>query len=111
MSNTLGPRGWYSYTSDGGEIYAILTDVDLATAGNLTAATGAAPQLPRRFKPRVLLCEATISGRKVRKEIVVQANNGAYASDLGGTVTVAGTTFSITGRRGEKVSFPSYAVA
>lgn len=109
MANTLGSRGWYIYTSDGGTSYAILTDDDLATAAGLLPATGALPQLPRRFKTRVLLCEAEVEGSKVRKELTVQANNARYAAEVGGSITIDGTQFVVTGRRGEKMSFPNFS--
>lgn len=106
--NTLGPRGYYTYTSDSGVNYNILTDTDLATAMGLTPGVSGNPQLPRRFYPRIVYAEATIGGRLVRKRLVAGTNdNTVYAAEGSTTVTVDGQTFTTTGRRGEKVTFAS----
>lgn len=110
MANTLGSRAWYTYTSDGGTNYAILTDEDLGAAAGLVPATAGLGQLPRRFKPRVLLLQGEDEdGGTIRKQLIVQANNARYAADVGGQVTVDGTPFTVTGRRGEKISFPNFS--
>lgn len=104
--NTLGPRGRYQYESDTGEIYNISTDVDLATAAGLTAsAAGTGSAKPTRLKPRVVHLQATIAGRLVRKQLIVNPDNALYDTDTSGTVTIDTTVFTSTGRRGESLSF------
>jgi hypothetical protein len=105
MSNTLGPRSWYAYEGDDGVDYRVFTDDDLATAMNMTR-NDSNRQLPRRYEARGVWAEATVSGRKVRKFLIAPTNdNTAYASESTSTVTVAGTAFRTTGRRGEQVSY------
>lgn len=105
MSNTLGVRRYYRYTSDGGTDYKYLTDEDLGTAAGAVLGD-TFPNLPRRFKPRGVYAEATVSGRKVRKFIICPTNdNTLYAAEASTAVTVQGTNFGTTGRKGEKVSF------
>lgn len=104
--STLGQRGNYVYTSDSGTQYAIQTLVTLGTAASLTPLTSSKGSLPRRFRPRVLHLEATISNRQVKKKLICEANNAQYKTDAGGSITVDGTSFTVTGRTGERVSYP-----
>lgn len=104
--NTLGPRGKYAYTSDTGEVYNITTDVDLATAGGLTASTsGTGSAKPTSLSLRRVFCQATIGGKIVRKALVVNADSALYDTDASSTVTIDGTSFTTTGRKGESLSF------
>lgn len=102
---TVGPRSYYTYTSDGGTDYSLLLDDTLAAAAGLTAGT-TAPSPPRRFSPRVVLLQATVGGRIVRKRLVVNADNALYQTDVTGTITIDGVSFGSTGRVGEKATFP-----
>lgn len=106
--NTLGQRGYFQYVDDNGSIYNILTDVDLGNAGDLTEATTGADQLPRRFRPRGVYCEATIGGVIVRKFLVCSDTAAAYSTNSSTNVTIDGTVFQTTGRRGERVSFARF---
>lgn len=104
--NILGRRSYYRYTSDTGTNYSILTDDTLAAAVGLVAdASNPAP--PRRFEPRVLFVEFNSNAGVKRKELVIgdttQAN---YSSNVSTDVVIDGVTFSSTGRKGEKLSFP-----
>lgn len=104
--NTLGARGRYAYTSDTGEVYNIVTDVDLATAAGLPAATaGTGSAKPTSLSLRRVFCQATIAGRVARKALVVNADSPLYDTDAAGTVTIDGTVFNTTGRKGESLSF------
>lgn len=113
MANTLGERGWYVYTSDTGTQYGYLTDVDLATAMGATAMTAGLPNLPRRFKPRVIFWEGEDDdGTVVRKEVIAPATTSTgYNSNASVALTIDGTAGTVTGRRGEKMSFPRLASA
>ena len=83
----------------------VATDDDLATAMNMTR-NDSNRQLPRRYEPRGVWAEATVSGRKVRKFLIAPTNdNTAYASESTSNLTVDGTQYRTTGRRGEKVSY------
>lgn len=101
--NTLGIRRYFKYTSDTEEDYSILTDNDLGVAAGLTL-DDTNPPPPRRFKPRVVYCEATIAGKKVRKALICNSDSTLF-DDSAQTVTIDGTAFKTTGRRGEKFSF------
>lgn len=104
--NTLGPRGKFAYTSDTGEIYNITTDVDLATAAGLPAATpGTGSAKPTSLSLRGVYCQATIGGRIVRKRLPVNEDSALYDTDSSSTVTIDGTVFTTTGRQGESLSF------
>lgn len=105
MSNTLGQRGYYAYTDDVGTQFKYQTDRDLGTAVGATL-NSTLPDLPRRFRPRGIYVEATVSGRRVRKFVICPtADNEAYASNASQVVTIAGTAFNSTGRRGERATF------
>lgn len=109
MSNTLGQRGYYAYTDDSGAQFKYLTDRDLGAAVGATL-NATLPDLPRRFRPRGIYVEATVSGRRVRKFVICPtADNEAYAANESQVVTIAGTGFNSTGRRGERVSFGTNA--
>lgn len=113
--NTLGKRAKFIYTSDSGQAYVMTLDEDLGTAAGLPQrdATngGNAVRRPTRFKPRVVFVEATIEGEEegdsyvARKELVVNATSALYNTNSAATVTIDGTEFTSTGRRGEKLSF------
>ena len=104
--NTLGPRRKVAYTSDDGTIWNLNTDADLATASGLPNATNGVGQTkPTGASPRVVFCQATVDGKLVRKAIPVNANSALYDTSSSTTVTIDGTTFTTTGRRGETYSF------
>lgn len=105
--NRIGPRGWFNYTSDTDETYAIFTDVDLATAGGLTAATAGTTEKPRRLQCRYLVLKSTV-GTRTTKRLIVNADNALYSD--GGSIVVEGESFVVTGRVGEQYTFPQYAV-
>lgn len=111
MANSLGSRAWYEYTSDTGTKYGYQTDEDLATAMGATPMTTNLPNLPRRFKPRVVLWEGEDEdGNKIRKELIAPTTTTAsYATNGSTTIVVDGTSGTTTGRRGEQVSFPRLA--
>lgn len=99
--NQLGPRSYYLYTDDIGTNYSILTDDDLATAAGLVL-NDDNPQLPRRFKPRVVHMEAANNSRKA---LVCQRTSSIYASNASQPVTIDTVEYKSTGRRGERASF------
>lgn len=105
--NRQGPRAWYSYTSDTGTVYAIFTDIDLAAAAGLTAAVLGTPEKPSRLTPRYLTLKS-ITGSLTSKRLICNASNSNYSN--GGQVTVDGEVFQVTGRVGEKLTFPQLAV-
>lgn len=104
--STLGKRINYVYTSDSGTQYSLKTLATLGTAAGLTPLTSGKPSLPRGFKPRVIHCEAVIGGVLVRKNLAIDADNAKYKTDAAGTVNIDSSAFVITGRRGERASFP-----
>lgn len=104
--NTLGPRERVAYTSDSGAIYNLETDANLADAAGLPSATaGTGSRKPSRFKPRVVFVEGLVGGVRVRKELIVNADNALYDTDSSGTVVIDTVTFTSTGRRGETLSY------
>lgn len=107
MSNTLGDRAYYRYTDDDGENFSYLTDVGLATASGAIL-DDTRPSFPRRFSPRIVYCEANVDGRVARKALIVpDPTSELYASNVSQSVIIEGTTFTTTGRRGERRSFAS----
>ncbi len=107
MSNTLGDRRYFRYVDDTGRQFKYLTDQDLGEAVGALL-DDESPDLPRRFRPRGVYCQATVDGKRVRKYVICPtAGNAVYASNVSQGVTIDGTTFSTTGRRGERVSFGS----
>lgn len=104
--NTLGPRAKYQYVSDTGDIFNIRTDVDLATAAGLTpSVAGTGQAKPGELSPRRVFCQATIAGALVRKALIVDIDSPLYATTTAQTVTIDGTVFTTTGRKGETLSF------
>lgn len=105
--NTLGRRSYYAYTSDAGEGYSYLTDDDLATSVGATLDDTAAA-FPRRFNPRGVYCRALVGGVVVNKFVVCPlTTTAAYSSNTSTEITIDGTVFNTTGRRGETMSFAS----
>lgn len=106
--NTLGPRAYFRYVSDSGVNYNILTDVDVGTAGGLVQATTGAQRKPGGFELRGVYAEATVGGRLVRKFVPCSATSPAYNTDVSTAITIDGSNFLTTGRRGERASFPRF---
>jgi hypothetical protein len=106
--NSLGSRKWYKYEADSGVSYSYLTDVDLGAASGATA-DASFPNFPKRFKPRVVFIEGvSATGQKLRKMLIVPTNDSTlYSPQTTQVVNIDAIAFSTTGRRGEKVSFPS----
>lgn len=100
--NTLGPRGDYVYEDDLGVEYKITTDVDLATAAGLVAATNQ-PRIPSRFYPRGVYVQSATGQRKFL--VIGDVTNALYASNGRQNVTIDTVVFTTTGRKGERASF------
>lgn len=102
--NLLGPRSWYQYTSDAGVNYSYFTDDDLATAVGATL-SDANPTLPRGLKPRGVNCQDA-SGNK--KFVIVHSTTATVWTTQGAnTITIDGTEFTVTSKRGERARIPS----
>jgi len=104
-----GSRAKYEYTSDSGTVYKLTLDAtlgDIAGAG-LTAAGAAstAANKPVGFKPRVVFWQGDLNGDTKRKEIVCNGTSTLYQTDVSQALTVDGVAGTITGRRGEKLTF------
>lgn len=110
-----GTRTAYEYTSDSGDKYLLTLDTTLGsiTGTGLTAATTAtiANPAPKRFKPRVVFWEGTLSGRKVRKKIVCETSGGLYAASTSQPLSIDGVAGATTGKRGEKITFVKLPLA
>lgn len=104
--NRLGPRAWYRYVADDGEVYAIYTDVDLGEAAGLTAALIGTPEKPSRLVPRYVVLRSQ-AGTLTGKRMIVNVDNDIFIN--GGVATIDGEAFLATGRVGEKKSFPRLA--
>lgn len=105
MSNTLGERLYYRYVDDNGAEFKYQTDSDLGTAVGAVL-NDTLPNLPRRFKPRGVYCQAIVDGRLARKFLICPTtDNGVYAENASQVVAIDGTNFRTTGRRGEQLSF------
>lgn len=98
----LGPRRYYKYTSDDGNDYKILCDVDNAVAMQGTT-DDALVDLPRRYKPRGVYVETEEGNRKFL--IAWERSAIAYATNKTTTVTLKGEVWNTTGRTGERATF------
>lgn len=101
--NTLGARKLYVYTADDGTEGVYLTDENLGTAIGATPATSSDPRVTLYgLSKRYVLAEN--ADGTLRKKIVVPTNDDTQFLN-GGTLTIDGTSFVITGRVGEKQTF------
>lgn len=118
--NRQGPRGRFIYESDeDGVGYIYETDVDLAVAG--LGVGGAAPTpydpanppadlticpAPKNFQFRTVFAQSSTDG--ARKNLIaasITANLYATSVSLAVPTIDGDSTFSTTGRKGEKLSF------
>lgn len=113
--NLLGSRGKYVYLADDGKNYSVITDDSLAAAG--TGAATAAPvefdaasppsnyagRFPRGATPRVVFAEDDEGNRK--SLVCFDPTADLYKANLAKEVEIDETTFTTTGRRGEKMTF------
>ena len=104
-----GSRSKYEYVSDGGTTYKLTLDDTLATltGTNLVAAAADSTAIPKptNFKPRVVFWQGVLNGVQKRKEIVCNPTSTLYAVETGQALSVDGVAGTITGRRGEKLTF------
>ena len=104
-----GTRSNYEYTGDDGTLYKLKLDDTLAsiTELGLTAAgpTSTAIPKPTGFKPRVVFWQGTLGGVLKRKELICASTSTLYATASSTALTVDGVAGTITGRRGEKLTF------
>jgi hypothetical protein len=105
--NRSGPRGWYRYVDDIGNVWAIFTDVDLAEAGGLTPALIGTNEKPQRLQPRYLVAKS-VAAPATNRRIVCLANFDLYEN--GGVINIDSEAFRVTGRVGEQYTFPQLAV-
>lgn len=104
MAGELGGRSAYRYVSDKGTAYEIYTRDALATAAGLTPVTaGSLPGKPVMLKPRHVWGIHLNAGRDLKQKLICNTSFGGFLN--GGSFTVAGTSFQITGRVGEKESY------
>lgn len=109
--NTLGRRGSYRYLDDTETEYAIVTDTDIAAAGEFPVATAGLPSLPRRSRMRYVLATA-VDDPLVRKRIwCASPASNLYDAPGSTTFTLDGRQFVTTGRVGERFSYPPVAPA
>lgn len=104
--NLLGPRSWYQYTTDGGTNYSYFTDDDLAAAVGATLSDDN-PTLPRGIKPRGVNCQDAEGNKKF--VIIPSTANTIWTTQGGQTITIDGTQFSVTSKRGERARIPNNA--
>lgn len=101
--NLLGARKYYAYTlDDGTSQYKYLTDENLGEAVGAVE-NDALQDLPRRFEPRGVYAEDDDGNRKF--VICPTVGNATYVATSSTTITIDGTAFKTTGRRGERQSF------
>lgn len=105
--NLMGSRAWGLYQGDDGTDYAYLTDADLKNATNAGNPPEGTPRLPKGLFPRYVNC-VDANGNKKR---LVSPNPESTSYLNGGTVAIDGVNFTITGRVGEKATFPRYGAA
>lgn len=104
--NLLGARSWYLYTADDGTNYSYQTDDDLATAVTATL-SDANGTLPRGLRPRGVYCKDAAGNKKF--VIVPSVTNTVWTAVGSTTLTIDGTAFTTTSKRGERVRIPSNA--
>lgn len=108
-----GQRRPYLYTSDSGEVFALLKDEtlgDIAGTGLVRATTaniGNASPVPKRFMPRGVHWQGELDGDVVRKFLVCEATGTLYQGNAPQAVTIDGVAGTTTGRRGEQQTFLS----
>lgn len=113
--NLLGPRGRYVYVSDDLTAYVVTTDVDLAVAGLGVGAAapavfdpGSPPanfggRFPRGAVTRKVFAQDAAGNRKSLTAFAPSSD--LYETNLAQNVTLDGTVFTTTGRRGERLTF------
>lgn len=114
-----GTRGTYIYLADNGTTKYTLTlddtlaslagaDLTKATTGNITGVSAA----PKRFKPRIVHWKGTLNSKPVTKRLVCGTTTATlYNKDVSQTLTIDGVAGSTSGRRGERMSFPTIGAA
>jgi len=109
MAQRLGPRSYYTYTSDSGTEYSLLIDDTLATVAGtglvLETSSSTSSPPPRRFKPRGVFWESNTVGLSGKFIVCGTIDGALYSNDSSTAVTIDGEVGRTTGRKGEKVSY------
>lgn len=101
--NTLGPRTLFRYFTDNADQGVYLTDRDLGLAVGATPAAGSDPRITLYgLRKRYVLCE-NADGSVKKRVVCPRIENDKFIN--GGTLTIDGETFIITGRVGESQTF------
>lgn len=107
--NSLGPRALYNYIDDNGNQGVYLTDVNLGSAINATLAGSGDPRVKLYgLRKRYVLCENADGTKKKR---VTCPTNDSTAFLAGGTLSIDGEEFIVTGRVGEAQTFGKGSVS
>lgn len=107
-----GTRSQYVYTSDSGADFILtLDDTNAQITGTGLVAfdpanPGTATPAPRRFTPRAIYWQGTLSGRQVRKRLVCGTTAAAlYATGVSTALQIGDAMGATTGRVGEQLTF------
>ena len=98
MPGELGAKALYDYTSDDTATYCVRMRTALATQGGFSASSSTQPNYPRGWRMRYVLGRASDGTKK--KLHCSENTNSKFQS--GGTFSVAGETYTIMGREGER---------
>lgn len=109
VGNRLGPRSFFTYTTDNGEEFKVLQDESVANAvGNDPAGTG----LPRLATSgtipvtcRYVLLQGVTDESIKKKVIIGDPDNEIFNTLSASTVTINNVSFVTTGRVGERASW------
>jgi len=97
-------RGNYVYIGDDTDNYNLPLSFDNGTTinGGTATALPANPSKPSGMTPRHIYIKSTTTGQK--KKVAFLSNTGFGAIVLGASYTVAGETWKVSGKIGEKLS-------
>lgn len=99
VATILGTFDYFVYTSENGKNYEMRQRAaDALALGNVGTPRGVLPSLPRYLRPRHVWVQSPLGAR--RRINIGRANNALYLQ--GGTVNIDSTSFTVSGRVGEK---------
>lgn len=109
VGNRLGPRSFFTYTTDNGEEFKILQDESVANAVGNTAAGSSLPRLATSgtipVECRYILLQG-VSDTSIKKKVIIGDSDNALFNSLNSQqVTINNVAFTTTGRVGEKASW------
>lgn len=107
VGNRLGPRAYYDYTADDGQVLSVLMDKSVADAVGNTPSTGTVPKgsfVGSGIVPRYALFQLAGEPNVKKRVVITEPDSGFMTNATSASVAINSQNWSQTYRSGERRS-------